>query len=315
MKRGLQMLWWILSLLLLLFILVVLYNQSTIISPPKRELHPYHREWLLHPENHSMTISSHHSPNKTPYLIVRYNPDVPTSKRIKALKKQMKLRTNSGVLVLFHGKNGRKEDLLPVAERYIALGFTSILLDLPAHGKSPLSKLYYATTPHEQHYLDEVLDDASKHLKLEPLSIWGMSLGGAFAIQSVAHSNYHFRAMVLVSTFDQLDGVLKDKSTALFGSLVGEFLYKSMANSMLFFHHFDPAQANSAKVASKLNLPLFMVHGKRDQLISYQRGEQLFKSFASVKKSFTLDPNGDHHNILVTKAPFYAKSGKFLLEE
>ena len=224
------------------------------------------------------------------------------------------IKNRDTTLVMFHGKNGRKEDLLPVAERYIALGVTCLLIDLPAHGESPIDSVYYATTEYEQNYVDAVLDDVYTHISKKPLMMWGMSLGGAFAIQNVYHSKYPFKALVLVATFDRLDGVLKDKSIRLFGSFMGSSLYSILEEALLLLNHFSPSDSNSALVASKLSLPIFMIHGKQDRLIDYKRGKKLFDSFDSTDKKFALDINGNHHNILITDYPFYKESGLLLYQ-
>ena len=304
-------------MLFVLFLLTVLFNQEQIMHPKKRELQVYHYEWLNDPHSHGMKVEKHKSREGTPYLVVEAME--PKSKRQLFLEKQFNkeiLFKKRGVLVLLHGKNGRKEDLLPVAERYIYLGFSCILLDLPTHGESSIKTLYYATTSKEQHYVDEVLDDVSSHLNVkDELFIWGMSLGGAFAIQTVAHSKYHFKKMVLVATFERLDRVLKEKSSVMFDSFLGTLLYTSLEKSLDFFYDFNPSYSNSAKMAEKLEIPLYQVHGEKDELISVEQGKDLFNSFTSKEKTFFLDKEGDHHNILVTKQQFYKESSAFLIND
>ena len=309
---------WLMLFFSVLFLGTVLFNQEQIMHPKKRALQTYHYDWLEHPQKHGIKIEKHSSRNGSPYLIVSLSKNHIQSKRQLLLEKQLKtqgLKKSHGLLVLLHGKNGRKEDLLPVAERYVSLGFTCILPDLPRHGESKVETLYYATAYKEQHYVDEILDDVSQHLKIDKnLYIWGMSLGGAFAIQTVAHSKYQFKKMILVSTFVRLDRVLKEKATSLFGSFFGSMLYGSLEKSLELFYDFKPSSANSAKIARKLRIPLYQVHGKKDELISFEQGKALFKSFASKKKQLYLDEEGTHHNILVTKHEFYKESGIFLCE-
>jgi len=303
-------------LLLVLFKTIIFINQEEIMKPTKRMLQSYHYDWLEHPLEHGMNIEKHQSQNKTPYLIVTQNKTKGLSKRQVLLQEQLRKETHSkvnGTLVLLHGKNGRKEDLLPVAERYVSLGFTCLLIDLPHHGDSKLDALYYSTKKHEQLYVDEVLEDASKYVNIEHLSMWGMSLGGAFAIANVAHSKHKYEALVLVATFERLDKVLKQKSQAIFGDAFGGLLYKGLEKSLALFYDFEPRAVNSAKIAQNLKLPLYMVHGKKDELISHEQGKKLFESFASKEKTFYLDVDGDHHNILVTKHEFFKESGEFLI--
>ena len=109
-----------------------------------------------------------------------------------------------------------------------------------------------------------MLDDVSKYISIdEPLYMWGMSLGGAFAITNVAHSKHKFKAMVLVATFDRLDEVLKRKSVSIFGGLFGELLYHGLEKSLALFYDFYPSDANSIKIAKTITIPLYMVHGKK----------------------------------------------------
>ena len=282
-------------------------------------LQPYHYEWLEHPNKHGMEIKKYITAKGTPYLIVNRDKNHTSSQRITMLTRtfhnlKISIKNRQATLVMFHGKNGRKEDLLPVAERYIALGFTCLLIDLSAHGESPIDSVYYATKEYEQNYVDAVLDDASTHVPIETLMMWGMSLGGAFTIQNVYHSKYPFKALVLVATFDRLEGVLKDKAVRLFGSFIGSSLYSILEKSLSFFDNFSPRDSNSALVASKLSLPIFMIHGKEDRLIDYKRGKALFDSFDSTDKIFALDKKGNHHNILITDYPFYKESGLFLYQ-
>jgi len=282
-------------------------------------LQPYHYEWLEHPKEHGMEIEKYTTKGGIPYLMVTRNKNHTSSQRITTVMRtfhdlNISIKNCDATLVMFHGKNGRKEDLLPVAERYIALGFTCLLIDLPAHGESPIDSVYYATKEYEQNYVDAVLDDVYAHISKKPLMMWGMSLGGAFAIQNVYHSKYPFKALVLVATFDRFDGVLKDKAVRLFGSFIGSSLYSILEKSLSFFDNFSPRDSNSALVASKLSLPIFMIHGKDDRLIDYKRGKALLDSFDSTDKNFALDKKGNHHNILITDYPFYKESGAFLLK-
>jgi alpha-beta hydrolase superfamily lysophospholipase len=304
---------------LVLFKTIIFINQEEIMNPTKRALQSYHYDWLEKPLEHGMNIKKYVSKNETPYLLVSQNNSKGLSKRQELLAKQLgafKPKAHKGVLVLLHGKNGRKEDLLAVAERYVSLDFTCLLLDLPHHGESKIKTLYYGTKKYEQHYVDEVLDDASQYISIdEPLYMWGMSLGGAFAIVNVANSKHTFRAMVLVSTFDSLDAVLKRKSTSIFGELFGDFLYQGLEKSLALLYDFHPSKVNSVKIAKSLDLPLYMVHGKKDTLIAHTQGKKLFDAFTSKKKVFYLDEDGDHHNILVTGHEFYKESGLSLLGE
>jgi alpha-beta hydrolase superfamily lysophospholipase len=311
----------ILLLLLLLFCGIVIFNQENIVHPKRRALQPYHLEWLEYPKEHSMKIV------KDKYvLIVTEDSTLPLSKRSQKIEDELlsdgfskeSLKDN-GIIVMFHGKNGRKEDLLPVAERYVRAGFVSVLADLPAHGSNPKERTDYGQGEEQQFY-EEVLAIAEHHIEMKgkPIYLWGMSLGGAYAISSASSIKREFpapKALILVSTFDKLSYVLEGKSVDIFGDYLGAMLYRALLVSLDTFYGFNPEKSDSAMKAKGIDIPLFMLHGKKDKLIGYEHGEKLFKSFSSKVKELHLDENGDHHNILITEYPFYKKSIEFLLKQ
>ncbi len=129
-----------------------------VISPPKRALQAYHHEWLSQPEAHGIIIEPISClDEKAPVLILEHAPSAGPGERGWIVRRQLaergrKLRPYgeiSGNFVLLQGRKGRKEDLLPVAEWFCAAGFRCILLDLPAHGESPLSAAKFGSTEFE----------------------------------------------------------------------------------------------------------------------------------------------------------------------
>jgi alpha-beta hydrolase superfamily lysophospholipase len=307
--------------LLISFLGVVFYNQQQLMHPKRRALQPYHYEWLNHPKQHSMKIiKSEGSPE---ILIVKYDPTVVLSQRSKKIKEELTvlgydelvLRDN-GILIMFHGRHGRKEDLLPVAERYIIAGYTCVLVDIPAHGEN-----FGASSLSEGYFLyDKILNSIQNEVNLKGKSIylWGISLGGKYAIDSAQPTKRMFakpKALVLLSTFDNLSYVVKEKSLNVFGTYLGKALYGGLRLSLQVFYDFELEKVDSATNATRVKIPLFMLHGKKDKLIGYKHGENLFNHFPTKEKEFHLDEKGNHHNILITDYPFYLKSIEFLLRE
>ncbi len=115
-------------------------------------------------------------------------------------------------LVLLHGRNGRKEDLLPVAERFCAVGFRCVIPDLPAHGESPLKTVRFGNSDFEASLPGTVLEEAKErfHFPDEPAGLWGMSMGGAFA-RAASLPAAPWKALVVVCSFDSLDSVVGQK--------------------------------------------------------------------------------------------------------
>jgi len=310
-------------LIFLISIILFFYAQKLVVSPTRKSLEPYHQMRLDNPQKYNMNIDAYFTQKEQiPYLFVTFDGTQKLSKRAKKVRQEIKSMDSSvkfskrnATIIMLHGKNGRKEDMLPIAQRYSALGFDCILIDVPAHGQSPQKRLYYGSKKHEKYYVDSVLDDVQKYHSIDRdrLFLWGYSLGGAFAIWSVYHSKYRFRGMVLVSTFDSLNGVLADKSKAMFGRHLGSKVHSVFIWSLHYFYGLDTSKVSSLAFAQKITLPLFMVHGRNDLLIGVDRGKRLFEAFGSSDKRLHVDNKANHKTIFITLEPFYARSGAFFL--
>lgn len=129
------------------FVFVVARASSELVSPARRVLQDYHREWLDQPAAHGLSIERFSAlDGRVPCLLVQPDARAGLSPRGTKLRDQLTARgiplpafgEIKGTLVMMPGRNGGKEDLLPVAERFCAVGFRCLLPDLPAHGKSPM---------------------------------------------------------------------------------------------------------------------------------------------------------------------------------
>jgi hypothetical protein len=131
---------------------------SELIAPERRSLQEYHREWLEHAAAHGLVIKRFDTAAaRTPCLLVEPDAVAGPAERGRRLRDQLgelghKLAPYGavkGTLVLLHGRKGRKEDLLPVAERFCAAGFRCIMPDLPAHGENPIATVRFGTAEDE----------------------------------------------------------------------------------------------------------------------------------------------------------------------
>ena len=287
-----------------------------IVSPDRRSIQDYHRDWINHPAAHGIRIDTGQcDKGRAPCLFVAPDPTLTPGKRGDTLRKQLVSEgiplkpygQTTGILLLLHGRNGRKEDLLPVAERFAAAGFKCVMPDLPAHGDSPIAQVFFSTTRFEQDIADNVLNDARDFFadKNSPAGIWGLSMGGAFAINEVARSPSHWKAVVIVSSFDSLDGVVQDKLSALPYPL-SKFIGHVFSTMVRYRSGLDLSEVQPAIWAKSITIPVLMAHGDVDPLISPNRGRNLFNAIQSQNKQWVNVPGGNHNNILVTDMPLYA---------
>lgn len=294
----------------------LLWSASTqIIAPETLTLGDYQLAALEEPALEIVSTSA--LDGEVPFLAVSPHSSN-LSKRGQVLREQLTERQVDllpygeirGTLVLLHGRRGRKESLLRVAERFTAIGFRCLIPDLPAHGESPRKQLHYGSSPFERDLALEVVQASRASLGWpepnEALGLWGMSMGGAFATAAAAQSEDTWDALMIVCSFDQLDGVLSDKLGPLARPV--EALVKHRSG-------FQMADAAPAIWASKCSrIPVFIAHGDQDPLISQTRGEQLLHAFPHTNKTWLTVTGANHHNVLITEQPVYASMGQWLLE-
>lgn len=277
------------------------------------------------PADYGLSIISHDClDGKVPCLLVEPDGVAGPGYRGRTLRQQLTERgvdlpaygRVQGVVVLLHGRKGRKEDLIPVAERFVAAGYRCIIPDLPGHGDSPLSAMSFGSSAFERQLPAKVLEEmrATFGLPDEPAALWGMSMGGAFAVNAAGESAQDWDAMIVVSSFARLDDVME--------SLVPE-RWRPLFPALLALLNVErglrlqptPRSMSPERVAASLQLPTMVVHGDRDNYVSLQQGRNLYSALASQDKKWVTVPNGGHRSVLSTSMPVYAEMSEWLLRK
>mgnify|MGYP000222745918 CR=1 FL=1 len=100
---------------------------------------------------------------------------------------------------MLHGHKGRKEDHLPICERFCAAGFRCLLIDIPGHGQSPHP---YATFGYRESEMISAIwkEYQDNHgLSNSPLFLFGYSQGGAISLLTAAKYPEKIRAIARIS--------------------------------------------------------------------------------------------------------------------
>ena len=293
-----------------------------IAHPPRRLLQDYHQEFLADPLAHGVILKSFTCGDGTPVMVCEPAPSGVLGKRGQAireqlLKKKLTLSPPSqviGNLVLVHGRRGRKEDYLLIAERFCAAGFRCILPDLPAHGAHSGNVACYGVK--EAHIPAMVLHEAAAKLGFDPkpAGIMGLSMGGAVSIRSASDKDSPWRAAVLVSTFDTLENVVKHQAAALAGKACGS-VGQSLTSRFFAWKTGMPfSAASSIALVSTLHCPTLIAHGTKDRVIPIECGRRLYAALPSnIEKRWIEIPGADHDNVLITDFPIYAEMAEWMI--
>lgn len=303
----------------------LLWEASTqLVAPPRRPLMDYHQDWLTNQANHGIQVTvTHCLDGKVPCLLVSPDPAAGPAQRGQLLRSQLVNQGYSlppygqvqGTLVLLHGRRGRKEDLLPVAERFCAAGFRCLLPDLPAHGESPIESLHFGRSELESALPSEVLVEMSRQhgFPAQPASLWGMSMGGCFAVRNASLHSGVWDSLVIVSSFDDLETLVEEESINRLGPLGPAFA--SLTQRLAVIRGgIRTGEITPAHWATQISAPVLVAHGDVDRLISKERGRRLFDGFGSREKRWVEVNGGDHNNVLITPMPLYSTMAAWFLD-
>lgn len=301
------------------------FTARSIVSPERRAVQSYHRDWLENPQQHGLRIQSHLClDDTTPCLLVTPVQNRGPAKRGQLIREQLGNKnynldpygTIKGTVVLLHGRNGRKEDLLAVAERFCAVGFRCLLPDLPAHGESKCETTSYGLSDFDQSFADSVLQEmaAEYHFEDNSTYLWGMSMGGAFTSAALKNTPNRWNAAVIVCSFDSLPNIIEDKAQAImpFGS---QTFAKSVINKINTTHSIDCSQIKPSQWLANSDTPILFAHGTDDSLISMDRGLSLYQHAGCSNKKWVEVKNADHNNILVTPMPLFSEMAAWFLDD
>lgn len=317
--------WFFISLVLItlvagLPVALVLWAGDQLASPSRRALMDYHHEYLSDPGAHGIRIDSFTASDGTPCLVC--TPSGIPGNRGTLIRQQLAGRglvlpsfgTVTGNLVLLHGRKGRKEDYLPIAERLCAAGFRCILPDLPAHGDHPAKNITYgvheATLPHL------VLKEASRHFAFEkqPCGLLGMSMGGSVAVHAAALPDAPWRSLAVIASFDSLLPAIEGQASLRVGTTLAP-LWVGAAGRVYEHETGLPLNAVQPRLhASHIHIPTLVAHGTKDTVTLISSGKKLYDSFpVSIEKQWLEIPDAGHDNVLITDFPVYATIAEWLI--
>jgi pimeloyl-ACP methyl ester carboxylesterase len=322
-KRWRRILIFTALLILLATTGLIFWAGSEIASPSRRPLMEYHREFISNPAAHGLVIENFTASDGTPCLVCTPDSSGLLGERGASIRQQLTARglilTNSsrviGSLVLVHGRKGRKEDYLPIAERLCASGFRCVIPDLPAHGDHPADTATYGIR--EGGLPAGILDEAARKFAFDPqpAGLIGMSMGGSVAMHAADLPEAPWKALVIIASFDSFPSVIEGQATRHIGSTLGP-LWAAASGSVYRWKtgiHLSDIQPHVH--AASLKIPTLVAHGTADRVIPIACGKRLFDAIPSTTQVKWIEiPGADHDNVLVTAYPIYADVAEWMLK-
>ena len=173
-------------------------------------------------------------------------------------------------------------------------GFTSIALDLRAHGESEGRFCTFGVKEKKDisSLIAYLLEHESVH---EPIGIWGQSLGGAVSLQAMA-TDKRIAFGVIESTFGDFHSIVHDHAKHYLG-----FNIKPITNYLICragrIADFDSSMAAPIEHCKQIDQPILLVHGEQDEKISVAYARKNFNNIKSNYKELLLIPKAKHTNV------------------
>ncbi len=189
------------------------------------------------------------------------------------------------LIVHFHGNGETIDDNVDDARALVSRGFDVLLVEYRGYGNSkgqPTEDGLYADA--------EALIDAVG-LVLPTLRngravvLWGTSLGSGVATEMAKRG--HGSALILVAPFTSIPDV-------------GQRIARVLPVSLIVSDAFD-----SRSKAAAISLPVLIIHGTSDEVVPYDMGETLSRTFPHAR---LISIEGGHHNDL------FVTHGEMLLD-
>lgn len=212
-------------------------------------------------------------------------------------------------IILLHGIRSNKEQWHPTALWLNAQGYNAVALDLRAHGQS---EGRYCTFGYKEKKDVSALIHYLKHKGFEqPYGIWGHSLGGAIAMQSLAYEP-DIKFGIIESAYAGFPEIVRDYAH-YYVPFAPDFLNDWWTKTAAEKAGFSPLAVSPLTIAGKITQPVLLIHGQADKKINVNNANRLFKKIKSKDKHLLLVPKAGHNDIhWVGGKKFFQKIAFFL---
>ncbi len=199
-----------------------------------------------------------------------------------------------GTVILLHGIRGSKESYLPSSALLAKNGYNSLVLDLRAHGESQGDFCTFGSK--EKMDISLWIDELQSRLGEDhTIGIWGNSLGGVIALQSLEF-DARLSFGIIESAFSDLKSTIHSYMGQNFGfnfPALTDFLIDRASD----IAEFDIFEIKPGESVEHIKQAVLMVHGEEDDQIDISNARMNFRRLLSKRKKFLSIPKASHNNI------------------
>lgn len=214
-----------------------------------------------------------------------------------------------GTIAIFHGHGSEKSANLSQSNEFNELGYSTLLVDFRAHGKS---EGYTCTIGYREAEDVKLAYDYLKTNGEKKILLYGISLGAATITRAVATYDLRPEKIILEMPFGSLPATVEGKmrmaglSAEPFGGLLTFW-----GGSINGFWAFNMKPKEFVK---KIQCPVLLQWGKKDKGVTETEINEIYKNISSPKE-FVVYENSGHQNLYENEPDKWEETVEAFLEK
>lgn len=176
-----------------------------------------------------------------------------------------------GLVIYLHGITDSKVSGLNYAKELAELCQMTYLVDMRRHGESEGKYCTYGY--YEKHDIVKLIDKITSEKPGLPITLLGVSMGAAIAIQTAAIDKRISR-VIAVAPFYDLFTIALDHEVRHLG-IRNKLLLRFVIKRAEKIAGFDASEVSPAKDMKRINVPILIVHGELDKTVKRQYPQKL----------------------------------------
>ena len=214
-----------------------------------------------------------------------------TTNKLKIEGWLMKRDSSMGTVILFHGHMGNKGAMLPEANRFLAAGYNTLLIDFRAHGNSEGVACTIGEKEAEEVKLAYNFIKASGE---KNIILWGTSMGAAAICSSIDKYEIDPQAIILEMPFASLRNAVEGRVKVM-------GIPQEPVSTLLTFwggveQGFWAFNYQPSEYVKKIKCPVLLQWGELDKRVSRKETETIYRNIKAVKKLETY-PEAGHESL------------------
>lgn len=196
------------------------------------------------------------------------------------------------LVILFHGYCGEKSGTLPMAQAFLKMGMSVLLVDFRGSGES--SAAYTTVGYDEGEDVAAAVRYARANLHPDKMILYGISMGAAAVLRAVHDCGARVDGIIVESVFDSMMHAVSNRMDAM------NMPSFPCAELLIFWGGwqagFNGFRNNPVDYATAVNVPILFFHGTRDERARLEQAHRVFDAVPGKKKWFVEFTNVNHES-------------------